>query len=136
MKKIKSKTFNFLGFHSLLYSKPELKLFESSFLRKETKNYLFNLIDLCSDLGGKNLVYGSPKSRELCGKKYDDCKKQSIEDFYEIAEYAKKKRNFFCLAPLSKKKTTFITSIEEQGEIVDKIDNNNIRIHLGTKDAI
>ena len=34
-KEIKSNNLNFLGFHSLLYSKPELKLFESSFLRKD-----------------------------------------------------------------------------------------------------
>ena len=60
---------NFLGFHSLLFSKPELKLFENQFLRKETKNYIFNLINLCSDLEGTILVYGSPRSRQLCGKK-------------------------------------------------------------------
>jgi D-psicose/D-tagatose/L-ribulose 3-epimerase len=132
-KEIKSNNLNFLGFHSLLYSKPELKLFENSFLRKETKNYLFDLINLCSDLEGKNLVYGSPKSRELCGKKYDDCKKQSIDDFYEIAEYAKKKGIFFCLEPLSKKETDFITSLEEGGEIVETVNHSNFKLHLDTK---
>ena len=59
-KNIKANNLTFLGFHSLLYSKPNLKLFESSLLRKETKNYLFDLINLCSDLEGRNLVYGSP----------------------------------------------------------------------------
>ena len=132
-KKIANFDLNFLGFHSLLYSKPELKLFESSFLRKETKDYIFNLINLCSDLEGKNLVYGSPKSRELCGKNYDDCKKQSLEDFYEIAEYAKKKGIFFCLEPLSKKETDFITSLEEGGEIVEMVNHSNFKLHLDTK---
>ena len=28
-------------------------------------------------------------------KNYEDCKKQSLEDFYEIAEYSKKKEFFF-----------------------------------------
>ena len=132
-KKIKNFNLKFLGFHSLLYSKPKLKLFENSLLRKETKNYLFNLINVCSDLEGKNLVYGSPKSRELCGKKYDDCKKQSIEDFYEIAEYAKKKGIFFCLEPLSKKETDFITSLEEGGEIVETVNHSNFKLHFDTK---
>lgn len=132
-KEIKYNNLNFLGFHSLLHSKPELKLFKSSFLRKETKNYLFNLINLCSDLEGKNLVYGSPKNRELCGKKYDDCKKQSLEDFYEIAEYAKKKGIFFCLEPLSKKETDFIFSLEEGGEIVEAVNHSNFKLHLDTK---
>jgi D-psicose/D-tagatose/L-ribulose 3-epimerase len=132
-KTIKSNSLDFLGFHSLLYSKPELKFFESSLLRKETKKYLFNLINLCSDLEGKNLIYGSPKSRELCGKKYDDCKKQSIEDFYEIAEYSKKKGIFFCLEPLSIKETDFITSLEEGGEIVEMVNHSNFKLHLDTK---
>ena len=43
-KKIRNFNLNFLGFHSLLYSKPKLKFFENSLIRKETKRYLFNLI--------------------------------------------------------------------------------------------
>ena len=93
-KKIENYGLNLLGFHSLLYSKPELQFFKSAYLRKKTKTYLFSLIDLCSELGGKNLVYGSPKSRELCGRKFKECKKQIIDDFYEIAEYSKTKGIF------------------------------------------
>lgn len=141
-KKIKSFNLNFLGFHSLLYSKPNLKFFESPLSREETKSYLFELINLCSDLEGTNLVYGSPRSRELCGKNYNDCKKQSIEDFYQIAEYSKKKGIFFCLEPLSKRETEFITSLEEGGEIVEKVNHSNFKLHLdskvlfGSKDSI
>ena len=132
-REIKNFNLNFLGFHSLLYSKPELKLFENQFLRRETKKYIFNLVDLCSDLEGTILVYGSPKSRQLCGKNYADCKKQSIEDFYEIAEYSKKKGIFFCLEPLSTNETDFITSFEEGGEIVETVNHKNLKLHLDTK---
>ncbi len=132
-REIKNFNLDFLGFHSLLYSKPELKLFENQFLRKETKNYIFDLINLCSDLEGTILVYGSPKSRQLCGKNYEDCKKQSLEDFYEIAEYSKKKGIFFCLEPLSFKETEFITSLEEGGEIVEMVNHSNFKLHLDTK---
>jgi D-psicose/D-tagatose/L-ribulose 3-epimerase len=133
--KLKIKNFNLklIGFHSLLYSRPELKFFENSNLRKQTKNYIFNLINLCSDLGGTNLVYGSPKSRELCGKKYDDCKEQIIFDFYEIAEYAKKMNVNFCLEPLSPKETEFISSLEEGGKIVKTVNHSNFKLHLDTK---
>ena len=130
---IKANNLLFLGFHSLLYSKPELRLFESSLLRKETKNYLFDLINLCSDLEGRNLIYGSPNSRKLCGRKYDDCKNQAIEDFYELAEYSKKKGIFFCIEPLTTKETDFITSLEEGGKIVETVDHSNFKLHLDTK---
>ena len=95
-KNIKKFNLEFIGFHSLLFSKPNLRFFfKDSNSRLETKKYIFKLIDLCSDLGGAKLVYGSPKSRELCGKKYQDCKNQSYEDFYEIAEHSKKRGTTF-----------------------------------------
>ena len=132
-KNIRNFNLAFIGFHSLLYSKPELRLFENSLLRRKTKIYLNNLIDLCSDLEGTKLIYGSPKSRQLCGRKYEDCKKQSIEDFYEIAEHSKKKGVIFCLEPLSIKETDFATSLEEGGEIVNEVNHDNFKLHLDTK---
>ena len=132
-KNIKQFNLEFIGFHSLLFSKPNLKLFKDSNLRLETKKYIFKLIDLCSDLEGTKLVYGSPKSRELCGKKYQDCKNQSLEDFYEIAEHSKKRGTIFCLEPLSIKETDFITSLEEGGEIIKNVDHPNLKLHLDTK---
>jgi len=132
-KNIKKFNLEFIGFHSLLFSKPNLKLFKHHNLRLETKKYIFKLIDLCSDLEGTKLVYGSPKSRELCGRKYQDCKNQSLEDFHEIAEHSKKRGTIFCLEPLSIKETDFITSLEEGGEIIKHIDHPNLKLHLDTK---
>lgn len=132
-KSIKEFDLEFVGFHSLLFSKPNLKLFKDKNLRLETKKYIFSLIDLCSDLEGTKLIYGSPKSRELCGREYEDCKNQSLEDFYEIAEHSKKRGSTFCIEPLSLKETDFITSLEEGGEIVRYINHPNFKLHLDTK---
>ena len=55
-KSIKEFDLEFVGFHSLLFSKPNLKLFKDKNLRLETKKYIFSLIDLCSDLEGTKLI--------------------------------------------------------------------------------
>ena len=45
----------------------------------------------------------------------------------------KKKEIFFCLEPLSKKEKEFITSFEEDGELVKKVNHDNFRLHLTSK---
>ena len=87
-----------MGFHSLLFSRPDLQLFKDDDSRKKTIEYILNLINLCADLGGKQLIFGSPNNRSLHGKDYEQCLKQSHDDFFEIAEQGKKKMFFFALS--------------------------------------
>ena len=47
---IKKYSLELVGFHSLLYGMPELKIFTDEESRIKTKNFLFNLIELCSKL--------------------------------------------------------------------------------------
>ena len=85
---IKKSGLEFVGFHSLLYNRPDLQLFLNQESRKATKNYIFKLINLCSELGGKQLVFGSPKNRVLHGKKYSECLEQAKEDFLDFSQRA------------------------------------------------
>ena len=132
-KKISDSGLEFIGFHSLLFSKPELQLFKNEQSRKKTIEYINDLINVCSDLGGKNIVFGSPNNRSLNGKNYKICLSQSYDDFSRIAEYAKEKDIFFCIEPLGENYTDFITSFGEGGDLVKKIDHSNFRLHLDTK---
>ena len=133
VKLVKEKKLEIVGFHSLLFTRPDLKLFLNEESRKDTKNYIKELIKLCSDLGGKQLIFGSPRNRMLHGKKYKDCLDQSIEDFYDIAEDSKKENVIFCIEALGPNDTEFIKSFDESGEIVKKVDHNNFKLHLDTK---
>ena len=81
--------------------------------RKATVKYICNLANLCSELGGKQLIFGSPKNRLLHGRKYDECTKSAIEDFYYIAEFGKKMGVCFCIEPLGNDETEFIKSLKE-----------------------
>ena len=135
--KLKKQIYNsgleFVGFHSLLFSRPDLQLFKDDDSRKKTIEYILNLINLCAELGGKQLIFGSPNNRSLHGRDYEQCLKQSHDDFFEIAEQGKKKNVFFCIEPLGKNYTDFIISMEEGGQMVKKINHANFKLHLDTK---
>jgi len=122
-----------VGFHALLFSRPDLQFFQSKESRKATVNYLCELIKLCADLGGKQLIFGSPKNRRLHNRKYSECLGQIMEDFFQICEFGKKHDIFFCIEPLGPNETDFIKSVEEGGNIVNKIDHPFFKLHLDTK---
>ena len=122
-----------IGLHALLFSRPDLQLFLSNESRAATIDYLCKLIKLCADLGGKQLVFGSPKNRKLHSRKYSECLNQAMEDLFQISEYGKKYNVFFCIEPLGPDETDFIQSIEEGGNIVNKVNHPFFKLHLDTK---
>lgn len=132
-KRILSSGLKLVGFHSLLFSRPDLQLFKSEISRKNTIIYLKDLIKLCSELGGSQLIFGSPNNRLLHGKKYEECLNQSYDDFLDLAEYCFEKKVFFCIEPLGKNLSEFIVSMSEGGELVRKVNHPNFRLHLDTK---
>lgn len=132
-KKIKENNLDLVGFHSLLFTRPDLQFFKNEDTRLKTIEYLKKMIDLCSDLEGNQLIFGSPKNRSIFGKDYNKCFNQFLEDINEIADYCKKKGVIFCIEPLGENYTDFIKSNKEGGEIVKKINNKYFKLHLDTK---
>ncbi len=132
-KKIRNSKLELTGFHSLLFTRPDLQLFKDKESRKKTLNYLKKIVDLCSDLEGKQIIFGSPNNRSLLGNDYNICLRQFLEDINEITIYCSKKGVIFCIEPLGKNYTDFIISNEEGGEIVKKIDSEHFKLHLDTK---
>ena len=132
-KQLKDNGVKLVGFHSLLFNRPELKFFDGEETRLKTIDYLKKLSELCNDLGGSQVVLGSPSNRSLNGRNYKLCLNQIYDDFYSISEKCKKNNVFFCLEPLSKSMSDFITSSLEAGKIVKKINHTNLKLHLDTK---
>ena len=130
---VRNSDLEIVGFHSLLYHRPDLQLFFSKDSRIATKDYICKLANLCAELGGKQLIFGSPKNRILHGKNYEECTKQAIDDFFEIAEFSKKKNIFFCIEPLGENETEFIKSLNEGGSMVEKVNHPYFKLHLDSK---
>jgi sugar phosphate isomerase/epimerase len=99
-----------------------------------TRDYLSCLLDLCSDLGGKVLVLGSPKQRSLLpGQSFEDARQRAAELLLSVLNKAEKLDLTICLEPLSPVETDFINTVAQGMEMVRLINHPNLKIHLDVK---
>ena len=130
VKQIRDSSLELVGFHALLYTRRDLKLFKSKDSFNETILYLSSLASLCAEMGGQNLILGSPSNRSLCGRKFDDCFEQAVEGFSKIADICKKFNINFCIEPLPPFQTEFISSATEGERLVKAVNHRNFHLHL------
>lgn len=115
---------------SLLFWKPELKLFDDS-SRNELKEYLIQIIDFASKIWIKSLIFWSPKNRI-----YEDItKNEAIEIakifFQEVWNYAFKKWVYICIEPNPEIYWwNFMCNTKETLDFVKYTNNPWIKIHL------
>ena len=121
-----------VGLHWLLVKPAGLYInHPDATIRKTTQNYLKELIDLCSDLGGKVLVHGSPQQRSIKNE-WDPSEswKLARETFRICAEAAQARDVYYCLEALTSADTNFINTIDEALKMVDEIDHPNFQTML------
>jgi len=83
-------------------------------VRKRTGKYFCELVDFCSDLGGKVIVVGSPKQRNLMeGVSYDQAWNWAAEVFRDSVRKAEQRAVTICFEPLAPSETDFINTAEE-----------------------
>ncbi len=99
-----------------------------------TRDYLSCLLDLCSDLGGKVLVLGSPKQRSIVeGQTKEGAWQRAVELLSSVLDKAGQLNLTICLEPLSPVETDFINTVAEGMEMVRQIGHPNFKIHLDVK---
>jgi len=99
-----------------------------------TRDYLSCLLDLCSDLGGKVLVLGSPKQRNIVeGQTKEGAWQRAVDLLSSVLDKADKLGLTICLEPLSPVETNFINTVEQGMRMVRQIDHPNLKIHLDVK---
>jgi sugar phosphate isomerase/epimerase len=103
-------------------------------IRARTRDYLSCLLDLCSDLGGKVLVLGSPKQRSIVeGQTKDGAWQRAVELLSSVLDKAGSLGLTICLEPLSPAETNFINTVAEGMKMVRQINYPNLKIHLDVK---
>lgn len=101
---------------------------------RHTQEYLSALLDLCSDLGGKVLVLGSPKQRNVLENQTPDGAWQRAVDLLSsVLDKAGDLGLTICFEPLSPVETDFINTVDEGMKLVRQIDHPNFKIHLDVK---
>jgi len=122
-----------VSFHALFYTRPDLEIMASEKQKRLTGEYLKKLFELCADLGGKNLIFGSPKSRKRNGKGYQECLSICADFFRNALETAKQFDVYLCVEPLDIKESDFINSCAEAISLISAVDHPHFGLHLDAK---
>jgi len=128
---------NIYSFQSITFTLNDLNIFkDNSFFLKE---HIKRVIDCASKNRLKILVFGCPRNRQIIEDNNDNIKNDNIfiNFFREIGDYCKDKDITICIEPNSKiYNCNYLNKISEVGEIVKKIDNNNIKMMVDIGNAI
>jgi len=105
-------------------------------IRARAVEYLKALITFCGDLGGKIMVFGGAKRRNV----HPDLTPQqawgyAVQVFTEILDTAEARGVVVCLEPLSHRLTNFVTRASEAIRMVEGIDHPNFRMMLDVRSA-
>jgi sugar phosphate isomerase/epimerase len=103
-------------------------------VRNRTAQYLIDLAHFCGDVGGRVLVFGSPKQRTvLDGVTYQQAFDFTVEVFEKALPACQERGVTICMEPLTHLETNFCTSAEETVRLIDRINHPNFRLLLDTK---
>lgn len=103
-------------------------------VRKRTSEYFCELVDFCSDVGGRVIVVGSPRQRNVMdGVNYQQAWKWATEVFKQPVELAFERGVVICLEPLSPAETNFINTAQEAIEFLNQFNNPAFRLILDVK---
>jgi sugar phosphate isomerase/epimerase len=124
-----------IGTHWLLVKPERLSISsKDKNLRRRTSEYLCKLVDFTSKLGGKIMVFGSPKQREInIGQTFEEVKEYLKEVIKPVLEKCYEKNVFLCIEPLARTETNFINKAEEAIKIIEEINHPNLKLHLDVK---
>jgi len=124
-----------IGLHWLLAKTQGLHLTSADpAIRKATVDYLIQLGEVCADLGGELMVFGSPKQRSLApGMTHEEGLAHAEEIFRAALPTLADRGVRLCLEPLTPNETNFLNTCAEAQELIDRIDHPNLCLHQDVK---
>ena len=103
-------------------------------VRARTSEYLGELVDACADLGGRILVFGSPKQRSLLpGVTREEAWARATEVLRDPVRRAEDRGVVFCFEPLAPSETDFINTAAEAREFAAQFASPAMKIILDVK---
>ncbi|RLE61536.1 MAG: sugar phosphate isomerase/epimerase [Thermoprotei archaeon] len=121
-----------VGLHWLLVTPPGLHILSRDIkVREFTKEYLIELVKLNHDIGGKVLVFGSPKQRNIPeGVPRKRAFELAVKLFRDVAKVAEDLGCIIAFEPLAKHLTNFVNTVEEGLSLVEAVDSPSFRLIL------
>ena len=125
-----------VGLHWLLVKPAGLHINSADAgVRQKTESYMEALTQLCGDLGGKIMVFGSPKQRAVMGgEAWQDVFKHSVEVFSRVAAKAAQSGVTIAFEPLAPRDgCNFINTMAEGTMLVNAVNSPGFKLHLDVK---
>ena len=123
-KQVEKSGLKVIGIHSLFFDQPDLGLFIK---------FLIHLSNICSDLGGKFLVFGSPQARKRDSLSIKSADLEAISFFSELSNHIKNHGTYVVIEALGKTETDYITSLKHAYKIINKVNRPELQGHLDAK---
>lgn len=103
-------------------------------VRERTANYFVSLTHYCADIGGKVMVVGSPKQRNvLDGVTFSQAWEWAVETFRPAVKMAEERGITICFEPLAPTETNFINTAAEAIRFVQEVPSPAFKIILDVK---
>jgi len=103
-------------------------------VRERTARYFLDLVEFCADLGGRIIVVGSPKQRNLLpGVAAEQAWEWAQGVFAPAVRQAREREVTICLEPLAPTETNFINTAAEAIRFVRQLDSPSFKIILDVK---
>lgn len=120
-----------VAFQSMLFNRPDLKIFEAEVLRTATLGYLQDFMSVASKLGAGVMVFGSPKNRQRGDMPLAEAKKIAQGFFDAIGDTAQRNNTTFCIEPNpTDYACDFVVNAQEGIEFVKTVNNPGFGLHL------
>jgi sugar phosphate isomerase/epimerase len=103
-------------------------------VRRRTGEYLQALVEVCADLGGKIMVLGSPKQRNLLpGVTYEDAEAYAAEVLRSAIAACKQYNVTIALEPLGPAEGDFMLTAESAIRLAEMVESPHCKLHLDVK---
>lgn len=124
-----------LGIHWVLVGPDGMHLTHpDKAVRDRTAQYLIDLAHFCGDVGGKVIIFGSPKQRNIMeGVNYQQAFDNAVGVFEKALPTCEERGVTICMEPLAPSETNFCKSAAETVTLIERIAHPNFRLLLDTK---
>ena len=124
-----------VGLHWLMVSPPGLHINSPDLeLRRHTADYLRSLVHFCGDVGGRMMVFGSPKQRWVAEETpRDQAWEWTAEAYRSVMPDAADRGVILCMEALPPPESNFILNAAEAAAMVRAVDHPNFRLMLDVK---
>lgn len=136
-RKIQDAGLQLTGIQALLYSRQDLVLFGDAKKREEMLNYMTGMMDVCHDLGGDVMVFGSPRNRMIGTLNPQKARDIAVGFFRSLGMRAEQRNINFLIEPLGRSETDFINTVSDAyGFIQEAGHPSGLGLHIDTKGII